>query len=624
MGKLSEHRNAYSIGIVLAIGVLLSFIGRSAYAATSATVRLEPINAQGDTYQTTPTSITVRCRVTPNGDTGQYSAAYKFPSDTQYSLTSTKTDFPTTTATFTEDVTINGLTPNTQYDVRCRIRANATTVNSTTTVRVTTPSDLVPGVTLSKDSLQVSEAGTADSLTAVLTAQPATDVTLIVSSSDVSEGVVTPASVVFTSANWNTPQTISLAGVDDAIYDGTQLYTVVVAVDTAISDPLYHSVVDKQISANTIDDESAPTSAVKILAAGDVCDTVPSPGILCTNTGNYIRDKLSANQLDYVLELGDMQYSTSNRSDLDSSYATMQGWGGFAHKTIPVVGNHEQSTAATKFSVGGKNYPDGYCRYFDASNTNVDGYGPMSTLVNPGCYPYNKNITSVNDSEYGRGDLSFRIDLGNWSIISMESTNNVSSDQVQQLNRLLDAAGNDHVMLAVHHPYWASYCANPSDTQAALDAGQTPPHCHGGQSKPISGTTKGVKKYWDVALERGVDIIATAHDHKYERYVAMDTTGVNATGIPQFLSGLGGAHPDPGCSERQVGSAFCVGKVDETDPLSSAGNSLDQNGQKYSLTSGLWAISLKDDGTYAWEFVDTSTYPTSVRSLDIGFGTPRP
>ena len=43
-------------------------------------------------------------------------------------------------------------------------------------------------------------------------------------SSDTTEGTVGPASLVFTTANWNVAQTVTVTGVDDAVVDGPQAY----------------------------------------------------------------------------------------------------------------------------------------------------------------------------------------------------------------------------------------------------------------------------------------------------------------------------------------------------------------------------------------------------------------
>ena len=44
--------------------------------------------------------------------------------------------------------------------------------------------------------------------------------TIALSSSDTTEGTVGPASLTFTTANWNVAQTVTVTGVDDAVVDG--------------------------------------------------------------------------------------------------------------------------------------------------------------------------------------------------------------------------------------------------------------------------------------------------------------------------------------------------------------------------------------------------------------------
>ena len=51
--------------------------------------------------------------------------------------------------------------------------------------------------------LATTEAGGTATFTVVLNTQPTADVTIALSSSDTTEGTVGPASLVFTTANWN-------------------------------------------------------------------------------------------------------------------------------------------------------------------------------------------------------------------------------------------------------------------------------------------------------------------------------------------------------------------------------------------------------------------------------------
>lgn len=112
-----------------------------------------------------------------------------------------------------------------------------------------------PGINLSLSSITITE-GNSDSFTVVLTAQPTSNVTLIVSSTDTTEGTVSPQTLTFTSANWDTPQTITISAPSDANIDGDQYYNIVVSVDDANSDDEYDPMSDKIVSITTVDDGS--------------------------------------------------------------------------------------------------------------------------------------------------------------------------------------------------------------------------------------------------------------------------------------------------------------------------------------------------------------------------------
>src|SRR5258705_11864938 len=65
------------------------------------------------------------------------------------------------------------------------------------------------------------------------TSQPTANVTIGLSSSDLTEGTVAPGSVTFTPGNWNMAQTVTVTGVDDFGVDGNVPYTIVTAAATS-------------------------------------------------------------------------------------------------------------------------------------------------------------------------------------------------------------------------------------------------------------------------------------------------------------------------------------------------------------------------------------------------------
>jgi hypothetical protein len=90
----------------------------------------------------------------------------------------------------------------------------------------------------------------------VLTSQPTADVTIALSSSDTTEGTVAPVSLTFTAANFATPQTVTVAGVDDLVDDGDIAFTIVTAPATS-ADPLYNDLNAADVAVTNTDDDAA-------------------------------------------------------------------------------------------------------------------------------------------------------------------------------------------------------------------------------------------------------------------------------------------------------------------------------------------------------------------------------
>lgn len=89
------------------------------------------------------------------------------------------------------------------------------------------------------DGVAVDENGTlSDSISIVLSTEPTADVTVAIST-DGQTNVTSP--LVFTSANWNTPQTAIVTGVDDAILE-TDPHTGKLSFSASSSDPAYQGV----------------------------------------------------------------------------------------------------------------------------------------------------------------------------------------------------------------------------------------------------------------------------------------------------------------------------------------------------------------------------------------------
>lgn len=86
----------------------------------------------------------------------------------------------------------------------------------------------IAGFTISPATgLITTEAGGTANFNIKLTSQPTANVTLNLSSSKVGEGTVSVPNVTFTAANWNTPQIITVTGVNDGIADDNIVYKII-------------------------------------------------------------------------------------------------------------------------------------------------------------------------------------------------------------------------------------------------------------------------------------------------------------------------------------------------------------------------------------------------------------
>jgi hypothetical protein len=124
-------------------------------------------------------------------------------------------------------------------------------------VTVTVQDNDGPGFTIiqSDGSTAVSESGTTDSYTVALDSEPTAEVTISISSGDTGEATVEPASLTFTAGDWDTPQTVTVTGVDDTEVDGDQ--TVTITHQASSTDSAYNTLDAKEVTVTVTDDDSA-------------------------------------------------------------------------------------------------------------------------------------------------------------------------------------------------------------------------------------------------------------------------------------------------------------------------------------------------------------------------------
>jgi subtilisin family serine protease/subtilisin-like proprotein convertase family protein len=136
--------------------------------------------------------------------------------------------------------------------------------------------DDTAGISVSPSSgLVTTESGGSANFSVVLNSEPTGNVTITLSSSDATEGMVSPMSLTFTPLDWNSPKAVTLTGVNDSIDDGDVSYFV--AASAASTDPNYNGLAAGAAAINQDNDAVATyTSTVvkNIPDAGKVTSAI--------------------------------------------------------------------------------------------------------------------------------------------------------------------------------------------------------------------------------------------------------------------------------------------------------------------------------------------------------------
>eukprot|EP01063_Lacrimia_lanifica_P020171 TRINITY_DN2750_c0_g1_i2.p1 TRINITY_DN2750_c0_g1~~TRINITY_DN2750_c0_g1_i2.p1 ORF type:complete len:2588 (+),score=575.87 TRINITY_DN2750_c0_g1_i2:1293-9056(+) len=113
------------------------------------------------------------------------------------------------------------------------------------------------GISVSGVSGQVSEEGTVATFGVILDTEPLHAVTVDLTSTDATEGVLSAAALTFAPGVWNVRQTVTVTGQDDFIDDGSITFTVLVGEATASADAQYNGAAAADVVVRCNDDADA-------------------------------------------------------------------------------------------------------------------------------------------------------------------------------------------------------------------------------------------------------------------------------------------------------------------------------------------------------------------------------
>jgi len=258
---------------------------------------------------------------------------------------------------------------------------------------------------------------------------------------------------------------------------------------------------------------------VAVYAAGDIAACGNRAPYLsgAAKTARIIEAGLAQDPDALVLALGDSTYPVGRLEEFVHCYDPT--WGRFKDRTRPIPGNHEYYLPGAI----------GYFRYFEDR-------------------PWAQGIHAHRAGYYS-------YDIGKWHVVALNSMLRRDDWQRQLAWLRADLAAHPAkcTLAYWHHPFVSS----------------------GGH-----GSNDDMRDLWKALEEAGAELVLSAHDHNYERFVPIDSAGRrdDARGIVQFVVGTGGAKTTPMRFKKW------------------------HSVTSYNDDNGVLKLVLRDDG-YEWEFL---------------------
>jgi hypothetical protein len=211
---------------------------------------------------------------------------------------------------------------------------------------------VTPGARL----MSTAEDGRAATFTVALDTRPAADVLIPLALSDPDEGTPSAPSLVFTPANWDVPQTVTITGAADGLIDGDTAYAALLGPATSV-DPAYAGLDPADVALVSID--------------------IDEPGYLYRNDSGgdtILRQRLGGQGAETVV-------------DLVAAFGDLPGTITYSPQTIAVD------------PAGGKVYWfDGGARSLNRSN--LDGTAPQVLFSNATGYSYGLDLDTAAGQVY--------------------------------------------------------------------------------------------------------------------------------------------------------------------------------------------------------------------------------
>jgi uncharacterized protein len=236
-------------------------------------------------------------------------------------------------------------------------------------------------VSQSGGSTDVTEGGATDTFTIALNSAPTGNVNFSFTTG--AQVTVSPANLTFTTANFATPQTITVTAVDDDAVE--RLHTGTIQPNVTSTDAAYNNISVAAITANITDND---VSVTKISAVQGTANTSPSVGQTVTIEGIVVGDFQATGQIGGF-------FVQEEDADADANPFTSEGISVFSSTPVNVGDKVRVTGSVAEFGSGG--------------NTLTQlGSSPVVTVISsnnalPTAATVNLPVVSLNDLERFEG-----------------------------------------------------------------------------------------------------------------------------------------------------------------------------------------------------------------------------
>lgn len=236
----------------------------------------------------------------------------------------------------------------------------------------------------------VTESTTTDTFTVVLGQQPTGPVTLTFTGD--SQVATSPATVVFSTTNWNTAQTVTVRAIDDAVMEPTILHWGVVTATAASSDSAYNNIAISPVTSSVYDNDGpritlAQSGGSTFTNENGVTDTytislshAPAADVVITATAN---SQLSLSQSTLTFTAADWAPKTitiTAVNDTDAEAVTHNGL--ITHSVASSDPLYQNASAASlTVPIGDNDTPSIDVTHVGGTDTVITEGGPHDSIL---------------------------------------------------------------------------------------------------------------------------------------------------------------------------------------------------------------------------------------------------